>query len=130
MVQIRIGNISWSVYAVNRDSEKLQRSDDEAVMGITYFQEAEIYICTERTSADILRRTILHELCHAALFSRGFTPSGMDEEDICNFFESNAIELCAKAQEVYNALTDEAQAGAGTEALLGRVYTAQRPAMA
>ena len=129
MVQIRIGNISWSVYAVDRDSEKLQRDDDEAVMGITYFQEAEIYICTERTNADILRRTILPELCHAALLSRGFTPSGMDEEDICNFFESNAIDLCAQAGIVYNALIAESQS-AGTEALLGRVYTAQRPAMA
>ena len=53
MVQIRIGNITWNVYAVDRDSEKLQRDDDEAVMGITYSQEAEIYICTERTSAEL-----------------------------------------------------------------------------
>ena len=128
MVQIRIGNISWSVYAVNRDSEKLQRDDDEAVMGITYFQEAEIYVCTERTSADILRRTILHELCHAALFSRGFTPSSMDEEDICNFFESNAQALCSLGAQVYEALMTDAQAGA--QAVFGRVYTSERPALA
>lgn len=129
MVQIRIGNIAWSVYAVKRNDERLMNEDDEAVMGITYFREARIYVCTEDTSADIIKRTILHELCHAALFSCGFTAASMDEEDICNFFESNAVDLCAQASIVYNALIAESQ-GAGTEALLGRVYTAQRPAMA
>ncbi len=128
MVQIRIGNIAWSVYAVKRDDERLMNEDDEAVMGITYFREARIYVCTEDTSADIIKRTILHELCHAALFSRGFTPSAMDEEDICNFFESNAQALCSLGAQVYEALTSEAQTGA--QAVLGRVYTSERPALA
>lgn len=129
MVQIRIGNIVWNVYPVCRGDERLQSAANETVLGITYFQEAEIYICTDNTNPYILKRTIRHELCHAALFSCGFTADTMDEEDICNFFESNAIDLCAQAGIVYNALIAESQS-AGTEALLGRVYTAQRPAMA
>lgn len=128
MVQIRIGNIAWSVYAVKRDDERLMNEDDEAVMGITYFREARIYICTEDTSADIIRRTILHELCHAALFSCGFTAASMDEEDICNFFESNAQALCSLGAQVYEALMTDAQDGA--QAVFGRVYTSERPALA
>lgn len=105
MVKVRIGNIVWSVFGVERDNEKLESDEGETVMGITYFQEAEIYICVENTSTDVLLRTIQHELCHAALFSRGFTASSMDEEDICNFFESNAMDLCEKALDIFKELT-------------------------
>lgn len=105
MVKVRIGNIVWKVFGVERDNEKLESDEGETVMGITYFQEAEIYICVENTSTDVLLRTIQHELCHAALFSRGFTASSMDEEDICNFFESNAMDLCEKALDIFKELT-------------------------
>lgn len=105
MVKVRIGNIVWSVFGVERDNEKLESDEGETVMGITYFQEAEIYICVESTSPDVLLRTIQHELCHAALFSRGFTASSMDEEDICNFFEANAMDLCEKAMDIFKELT-------------------------
>lgn len=122
MVKVRIGNIVWKVFGVERDNEKLESDEGETVMGITYFQEAEIYICVENTSTDVLLRTIQHELCHAALFSRGFTASSMDEEDICNFFEANAMDLCEKALDIFKELTrlDEEdgsleEAGVGSE---------------
>lgn len=122
MVIVRIGNIAWKVFGVERDNEKLESDEGETVMGITYFQEAEIYICVENTSTDVLLRTIQHELCHAALFSRGFTASSMDEEDICNFFESNAMDLCEKALDIFKELTrleeedeDPNETGVGSE---------------
>jgi hypothetical protein len=129
MVQIRIGNIVWNVYPVCRGDERLQSAANETVLGITYFQEAEIYICTDNTNPYILKRTIRHELCHAALFSCGFTADTMNEEDICNFFESNAEEICEKSEDVYTALADADQNSKSVSSF-DRMYTNVRPSMA
>lgn len=106
MVTVKIGNIDWNVYPVKHGDVRLMAEDDENVLGITYFSESTIYICNDCVSASVMKRTILHELCHAALFSYGYDAEHMNEEDICNFFELAAPELCAKSDEVYNALTN------------------------
>lgn len=97
--QFVMNNLEWELYFVEHDHPRLENTDQEIHLGITYKSEQTIYI--DRTvSSQQIYKTVVHELIHAFLFSYGFDNCEWDEESMCNFIGQNAENIIKLANEV------------------------------
>lgn len=109
----RIGNLNWKIKLVDDYNKNLydegakakETSRQDGAFGITYAQDQTIYISKDMPTGN-LKRTIRHELTHAAIYTYGYmvTKRKMDEEEICNFMEIQAEEICRLTNKIYKTL--------------------------
>lgn len=93
MAKIKINEIKYDVRLVDKLEDALGLFDgDEQVIKIRKSPKAKIY------------STIKHELTHAYLYSFGFTQVELNEEVICDFFETYGERIIADSKKVYESL--------------------------
>lgn len=97
---MKINGLKWKIKTLDPDDERL--NEDATYMGLCVFLEQTIYI-RAGMSKEQTKRTILHELIHAIIFSYGLDPD-MDEEGICNFVSAHFDELTKLMSEVKNGI--------------------------
>ena len=100
---VKMNDIIWTVVGVERDADELD-FDGEVVFGLTVYASLTIFVRAEDVSRDVLRRTITHELVHAAIYSYGYDGSSMNEEAIANFFECFGEEIMNDSDFVYGKI--------------------------
>lgn len=72
--------------------------------GVTVRSKNKIYI-NKNLQKDLFRRTIIHELTHAYIWSYGLNQvESFKEENICDFLESHGDSIIGTANCVYNDL--------------------------
>ena len=85
---VNINDLDWQVFFAHSRADKL-KLDGTDCMGITYYQEQEIYL-NKDLGTDLFRQTVIHELSHAFLFSFGYhLDCEMVEEAVCDFLGSH-----------------------------------------
>jgi len=106
-MEIKIHDYTWTVQMVQGDSEKMNPEPGLYRAGLTEYAEQIISIrvgmSRERTKA-----TVIHELVHAFIDSFGYTADEMTEEQVCNFFGSQADEIIRLTDEIMKGVIDNA----------------------
>ena len=82
-----INCIYWNVIYVNPNDDNLKRSDGSITLGVTDLETKTIYI-NSRLHGALLQKVLLHEICHAFIFSTGYYFDIATEELICDLVAS------------------------------------------
>ena len=101
-MKININNYKWTVKFEDPDADVLNNGG--CFIGLTVYQELKIYI-RKGLPEEVARSTVIHELCHAFLFTYGIQADDYDEEQVCNFFGTHADRILK--------LTDRIMRGGG-----------------
>ncbi len=79
-----INNIFWNVIYVNPNDDNLKRSDGSITLGVTDLDSKTIYI-NNRLDGALLQKVLLHEICHAFMFSYNIEIPIDQEEFLANW---------------------------------------------
>lgn len=79
-----INGIYWNVIYVDPDNDNLRRSDGSITLGVTDLDTKTVYI-NNRLRGALLRKVMLHEICHCFIFSTGIYFDLVTEEIVCDF---------------------------------------------
>lgn len=115
--KIMIGNLEWTIFLCDKNNYNLFDKDeitnkyktdvniDEGSFGITKFEHNEIYIHKDM-SKNMIKRTLIHELTHAFLFTFGMMAdeTKLDEERICTFNEEHLEDIYKTANSVFKTI--------------------------
>ena len=88
----KINNIEWDIQFCAPNSNDLKRSDGSITVGVTDFSTKCVYL-SDALHGDFLRKVFIHELCHCAIFSYGFSMDMEQEEFLCDFIASYGDEI-------------------------------------
>ncbi len=99
----QINNIWWQVVYVPPLSNSLLRSDLTRTVGVTDLSKGKIFI-SDALRGEFLRKVIIHEVCHAAMFSRGVSVSLEIEEMICDFIATHGDEVIGIADDIFRVI--------------------------
>lgn len=90
-----INNLEWTVtYVLGFEGDE---ADGTETFGETHFKELEIQI-RQGLNYEIKRRTLIHEVTHAFIFSYGLDGDLYSEEWVCRFLESHADKILATVE--------------------------------
>lgn len=111
---VKIGNLSWNINVVDECNKYLydlsadckESNTNDAAMGMCYKNLCSIFISKDMSKGNF-KRTIIHELTHAVLYTYGFLASRneLDEEEMCNFMEIHLDEIKRLSSYCYKALS-------------------------
>lgn len=90
-----INGFKWEVEFTDSTSD-LARSDGSVALGVTDKNTGYIYLSSHLKGA-LLRKVLLHELCHAFIFSYGYYLTVEEEEFLCCFVDSYAYDMVTLA---------------------------------
>ena len=74
----------WRIHFINSNSDLLRRSDGTLTVGMCDGNTCDIYL-SDKLRGGFLRKVLLHEVCHSAVFSFGIELSIDEEERLCDF---------------------------------------------
>lgn len=100
----RFNNIVWNIYTVGNDNKILYRSDGTRTIGVTDRKSHSIYIARS-LRGELLKKVLLHEITHAAVFSYGIYLSLDQEEKLCNFVATFAPDIVSITEGTIKAAT-------------------------
>ena len=103
----KINGITWYMVRVRSDSPVLMRSDGSMTVGMCDRETQTIYI-SDALHGRFLRKVILHEICHSAMFSHGIDMSVDQEELFCDLLATYGDEIIAITDSVFKALSEVA----------------------
>ena len=103
----KINGITWYMIRVRSDSPMLMRSDGSITVGMCDRETQTIYI-SDALHGRFLRKVILHEICHSAMFSHGIDMSVDQEELFCDLLSTYGDEIIAITDGVFKALSEVA----------------------
>ena len=103
----KINGITWYMIRVRSDSPMLMRSDGSITVGMCNRETQTIYI-SDALHGRFLRKVILHEICHSAMFSHGIDMSVDQEELFCDLLSTYGDEIIAITDSVFKALSEVA----------------------
>lgn len=103
----KINGITWYMIRVRSDSPMLMRSDGSITVGMCDREAQTIYI-SDALHGRFLRKVILHEICHSAMFSYGIDMSVDQEELFCDLLATYGDEIIAITDSVFKALSEVA----------------------
>ena len=103
----KINGITWYMSRVRSDSPMLMRSDGSITVGMCDRETQTIYI-SDALHGRFLRKVILHEICHSAMFSHGIDMSVDQEELFCDLLATYGDEIIAITDSVFKALSEVA----------------------
>lgn len=86
-----INGYEWEIVFTDSESD-LARSDGSIALGVTDKNTGYIYLSLHLKGA-LLRKVLLHELCHAFIFSYGYYLTVAEEEFLCSFIDTYAYDL-------------------------------------
>ena len=103
----KINGITWYMIRVRSDSPTLMRSDGSITVGMCDRETQTIYI-SDALHGRFLRKVLLHEICHSAMFSHGIDMSVDQEELFCDLLATYGDEIIAITDSVFKALSEVA----------------------
>lgn len=103
----KINGITWYMIRVRSDSPMLMRSDGSITVGMCDRETQTIYI-SDALHGRFLRKVLLHEICHSAMFSYGIDMSVDQEELFCDLLSTYGDEIIAITDSVFKALSEVA----------------------
>ena len=103
----KINGITWYMIRVRSDSPMLMRSDGSITVGMCDRETQTIYI-SDALHGRFLRKVLLHEICHSAMFSHGIDMSVDQEELFCDLLSTYGVEIIAISDSVFKALSEVA----------------------
>ena len=103
----KINGITWYMIRVRSDSPMLMRSDGGITVGMCDREAQTIYI-SDALHGRFLRKVLLHEICHSAMFSYGIDMSVDQEELFCDLLSTYGDEIIAITDSVFKALSEVA----------------------
>lgn len=103
----KINGITWYMIRVRSDSPMLMRSDGSITVGMCDRESQIIYI-SNALHGRFLRKVLLHEICHSAMFSYGIDMSVDQEELFCDLLSTYGDEIITITDSVFKALSEVA----------------------
>ena len=103
----KINGITWYMIRVRSDSPMLMRSDGSITVGMCDRETQTIYV-SDALHGRFLRKVLLHEICHSAMFSYGINMSVDQEELFCDLLSTYGDEIIAITDGVFKALSEVA----------------------
>ena len=103
----KINGITWYMIRVRSDSPMLMRSDGSITVGMCDRETQTIYI-SDALHGRFLRKVLLHEICHSAMFSYSIDMSVDQEELFCDLLATYGDEIIAITDSVFKALSEVA----------------------
>ena len=103
----KINGITWYMIRVRSDSPMLMRSDGSITVGMCDRETQTIYV-SDALHGRFLRKVLLHEICHSAMFSYGIDMFVDQEELFCNLLSTYGDEIIAITDSVFKALSEVA----------------------
>ena len=103
----KINGITWYMIRVRSDSPMLMRSDGSITVGMCDRETQTIYV-SDALHGRFLRKVLLHEICHSAMFSYGIDMSVDQEELFCDLLATYGDEIIAITDSVFKALSEVA----------------------
>ena len=103
----KINGITWYMIRVRSDSPMLMRSDGSITVGMCDRETQTIYV-SDALHGRFLRKVLLHEICHSAMFSHGIDMSVDQEELFCDLLSTYGDEIIAITDGVFKALSEVA----------------------
>ncbi len=99
----QMNGYQWSVLLVSGNSPMLQRSDGSFTVGMCDRETQTIYLC-DLLRDKFLRKVLIHEVCHSAMFSYGIDMSIDQEELFCDLVATYGDEIFEVADDIFLAL--------------------------
>lgn len=103
----QMNGINWTVSLVRADSPMLMRSDGSFTCGMCDRETQEICI-SELLQGAFLRKVLIHEVCHSAMFSYEIDMSVEQEELFCDLISTYGDEIISVADSLFRALKNVA----------------------
>ena len=94
---MKINNLNWRITFEEPDNPIL--NEDGFYLGLTVFNELKIYI-RKGLPKGLTKTTVIHELCHAFLFSFGTQNDAYNEEQLCDIFGAHAEQIVQMADKI------------------------------
>ena len=94
---------TWHIRIVQSDSPMLMRSDGSYTVGMCDRAMQTIYI-SELLQGKFLRKVLIHEVCHSAMFSYGIDMSVEQEELFCDLVATYGDEIIGIVDNIFLAL--------------------------
>lgn len=101
---IYLNGLRWEICFVFKEDDnlnQLKKEENYIAYGLTNAFEQKIYINRDLNEVQ-MKRTLMHELTHAFLFSYGFDDHVFNEEELCQFVGQNTMYLV----QVVNGILD------------------------
>lgn len=95
---IWINGLWWNVTLVPWNNYNLINFNGKYTIGMTDTEYKTIYINNQLSEA-LFRKTLIHELTHAWLYSYGIVLDISTEEFVCDFVAANSDDILSKADE-------------------------------
>lgn len=102
-MEFQINNIWWQIVYVPPLSNSLLRSDLTRTVGVTDLSQRKIFI-SDALQGAFLRKVLIHEICHAAMFSWGVSVSLEVEELICDFIATHGDEIIGIVDDIFRVI--------------------------
>lgn len=99
----QINNKTWNIRLVQSDSHMLMRSDGSYTVGMCDRTTQTVYI-SDLLQGKFLRKVLIHEICHSAMFSYGIDMSVEQEEMFCDLLATYGDEIIGIVDNVFYAL--------------------------
>ena len=97
-MMIEINGIQWNIIFTN-NTDNLKRPDGSITLGVTDILCRTIFIWAGLTGR-MLRKVVIHELSHAFVFSHEYELSLDEEEFLCSFIDTYALDILSMADEL------------------------------
>lgn len=94
---------NWTVKLVEPFSPMLMRSDGSYTVGMCDRTTQEIFI-SDMLEGAFLRKVLIHEVCHSAMFSYSIELSLSQEEVLCDLIATYGDEIFAVADDLFAVL--------------------------
>lgn len=105
MKEAYINGLTWRIY-LTTDVERLRRADGTITLGVTDINDKTICIFS-KMSPFLINKVLLHELCHAFIFSYGYDLTLEEEELLCSFMDTYAVNIIEEADRLMQIYTRE-----------------------
>ena len=99
----QINGKTWHIRLVRSDSPMLMRSDGSYTVGMCDITTQTIYI-SELLQGKFLRKVLIHEVCHSAMFAYGIDMSVDQEELFCDLVATYGDEIIRIVDNIFNEL--------------------------
>ena len=102
-MKFMINGKTWYIRLVQSDSPMLMRSDGSYTVGMCDRETQTIYI-SELLQGKFLRKVLIHEVCHSAMFSYGIDMSVEQEELFCDLVATYGDEIFDVVDNLFTVL--------------------------
>ena len=99
----QINGKTWHIRLVRSDSHMLMRSDGSYTVGMCDRTTQTIYI-SALLQGKFLRKVLIHEVCHSAMFSYGIDMSVEQEELFCDLVATYGDEIFDVVDNLFTVL--------------------------